>query len=462
MTAIVSAEMVLYGGLIASRSSNDTTKEVLDRLDRLVDVGRRIKMYVSTVVMRIPSYDGDFEEPWYWEDYGRMLYEYSYHKGRFDALHDQDDERAFRHISANVPPHILRQFLWRRERNFNVTTQLFRYMRPSDGDDHHASPPFEYVYTTLDDSGVYGLNVEEANRLRNLSRTWNLGPAVKIYPGADEVAASLLAQLVVTESLSTTQRRPTARTLWRAPNATSLVPNYESQSVSETVHDQLRAAGLDVVEDEDTADVLFVVSNFARAPQLESSQQPSSSPFSDYAAVFDAVDTLPAHTPVVAFADVRYSNGGDRSFVSYLLERVRSSSRGRKLAPGAFAYAGWNTDANSVGTAAANAVLLALSNDQDDGVTNASKRFTLLRLEEDVLYQSDVRNALIAHVDAEGGDVNDLSPHIREYEQFAYDRLNNRTLARVLDLPFPVLSSVYFPWNRTFEIGFRTVSNGVF
>ena len=36
-------------------------------------------IYFTTVVMRIPSYNGDFEEPWYWANYGRDLYLYSYY-----------------------------------------------------------------------------------------------------------------------------------------------------------------------------------------------------------------------------------------------------------------------------------------------------------------------------------------------------------------------------------------------
>ena len=39
----------------------------------------RNKFYMSSVVMRIPGYNGDMEEPWYWENYGRDIYEYSYY-----------------------------------------------------------------------------------------------------------------------------------------------------------------------------------------------------------------------------------------------------------------------------------------------------------------------------------------------------------------------------------------------
>ena len=58
--------MALYGGLINSRISNDSLPVIMDRLDRLsaMLLSARIPVFITTVVMRIPSYDGDFEEPW--------------------------------------------------------------------------------------------------------------------------------------------------------------------------------------------------------------------------------------------------------------------------------------------------------------------------------------------------------------------------------------------------------------
>ena len=43
------------------------------------------KFYMSSVVMRIPGYNGDMEEPWYWEKYGRDIYEFSYYTDKAGA-----------------------------------------------------------------------------------------------------------------------------------------------------------------------------------------------------------------------------------------------------------------------------------------------------------------------------------------------------------------------------------------
>ena len=52
----------------------------------------KYQFYLSSVVMRIPGYNGDMEEPWYWEKYGRDIYEFSYYTDKAGA----QQIRAFR------------------------------------------------------------------------------------------------------------------------------------------------------------------------------------------------------------------------------------------------------------------------------------------------------------------------------------------------------------------------------
>lgn len=58
---IISGECFLYGGLINSRISNDSTATVAARLNKLVGYKASypsLKIYLSSVVMRIPAYNG--------------------------------------------------------------------------------------------------------------------------------------------------------------------------------------------------------------------------------------------------------------------------------------------------------------------------------------------------------------------------------------------------------------------
>ena len=93
---LASAELYLYGGLIALvhwfrklplifsvlevvmtvkrypnmvlYSNNSTVQLIVDRLQKIVAYKEKypqLQIYLSTVVMRIPAYNGDFEEPWF-------------------------------------------------------------------------------------------------------------------------------------------------------------------------------------------------------------------------------------------------------------------------------------------------------------------------------------------------------------------------------------------------------------
>jgi len=60
------------------------------------------KFYMSSVVMRIPGYNGDMEEPWYWEKYGRDIYEFSYYTDKARAQRIQN----IAHIDRGNQSHI--------------------------------------------------------------------------------------------------------------------------------------------------------------------------------------------------------------------------------------------------------------------------------------------------------------------------------------------------------------------
>lgn len=383
-----------------------------------------------------PHLAGGFEEPWYWASFGRELFEYSFYSSRYQALHMAKDKEAAAAAAAAVPKHIVGEFLWRRDRNFNATRQLLV----------HGSKLFDALYVTLDDGAEYGLNVDEATMLEAVAAAHNLSNnEVKFYQGADEVGAVLLARLAVEDSRLRGSRRPTVRLVWRATNATRLIPSYETRPIVETVGTQIEAAGGRVLANSstETPDVLFIINNFAVEPQQEASVQTSSPP-SVYAPLMAALSGASA-AQVVAFADVRYANGADVSFVRALM----ASSELRKR-NGSFAYAGWNTDGNTLGTVAANALLLHLFAEQRVDAA----RFTLFRFLEDYGYQADVRGVLREYMSNTMDD--SLQQDLRFYERFALKPLQKLgvELRDAFALPNKAgrLHATSFPWNRTFEI----------
>ena len=103
--AILSAEMFLYGGLIASRISNDTIETITNNWNTVKALQARyqFKLYLSNVVMRIPAYNGDMEEPWYWTEYGKSIYEYSYYTDKFNQLGNKSDLEKAKMYEKLIP-----------------------------------------------------------------------------------------------------------------------------------------------------------------------------------------------------------------------------------------------------------------------------------------------------------------------------------------------------------------------
>lgn len=467
---VMSAEMYLYGGLIASRVSNDTTAQVTARAETLVQLANKyptVRFYVSSVVMRIPSYSESVEEPDYWATYGLDLYTYSYYTDKYSHTHDPVDLAKAQAAEAKVPPPVVAKFLWRRKRNFNVTVDLLHSLASSVS---QGAPVFEYFYVTLDDNAQYGFNIEEANQLRTLVQQLKLQDRVLIYPGADEVGLTLLARMSV--DVLGGGNEPSMRLVFRNVSSIGLIPNYEGQPMIETLKDQIKAAGAAVVNDT-SADVAMLVNNFSELPQLEASQQPTSGFSPDNYSMFDAVvcastSEMSRHAAatVVGFADNRYSNGGDLGLSEYMAQRVGNASCGG-VPMSRFAYAGWNTDGNTLGTVIANTVLLALV-ERTAETEAANTYFNTLRLVEDVHYQAQLRQRLAAYVYQVPADsVTNLAAQgdgdlgLSFYVNYAYKVLKARTadIATTYGVPWE-LEALWYPWNRTFEIGLNASSSG--
>ena len=265
--AVISAEFYLYGGLITSRCSNDTTDAVLARLATLLSFKRTypaLALYVSSVVMRIPSYNEAVEEPWYWAYYGADLYTFSYYTDKYASSGDPADAARAAAARALVPPGIVTEFIWRRARNYNVSVAMVEAAAAEPG-------LFDALYITLDDNAAYGFNIAEAARLRALVAARGLGRIVRIYPGADEVGLTMLARLAA----DTAGRTVHLNALFRDPATVDLVPNYEGQPMNETLYDQVAAAGGAIVPSGGgDADAALLVNNFEHAPQTEAPEQP--------------------------------------------------------------------------------------------------------------------------------------------------------------------------------------------
>lgn len=453
---IISAEMFLYGGLIASRISNDTIDTIQSRVNKLANYVVQyphLNIFVSNVVMRIPSYDGDFEEPWFWADYGNELFTYSFYTDKYNQLQNPEDLLLAKEAVSIVPESAVTEFLWRRDRNHNITLSILNLME--------TSTAFHYFYTTLDDNAEYGFNIREAADIKDIiAKSSNLSDEVcPVYPGADEVHLTMLAKFCVS---STQSLPPALGAIYRDPASVNSIPSYEGQPMIDTLSQQVKAAGgilyslnTPTPSTTNTYDGYLFVNNFSGESQEESSQQPDTGSIDNYS-LFDPYISLaydsssPGPIPI-GFCDNRYANGADKFFVEYMGDRVGELSKLRWNA-----YAGWNTNGNTIGTVVANTILLSLFK---EAAGDANAAFNSLRVLEDMHYQSETRSTLMSYVDSitnTDENTSNLEPDLSFYQRFVFKPLSARYDELALTYSLETrLDSTYFPWNRTFEIGLR-------
>lgn len=391
---IASAEMLCFGGLVASRKSQATFEEVMPRVRRLDALASRIPTYVSAVIPRTPSEPTDEDAP-YWTT--------------------GDSAAMRRHRSRH------------RQLNAALLSAASRGV-------------FRYLLIGQDDTAPGSPSQADRETLQEQART-AAASNVLLTSGTDELNARLLARWLN----DLTGAPPSVRILYTYPEATEHVPRYEAVPLHQTVDEHVRSAGASITASPD-ADILLWVHNFD-GQQQEARDQPGTIDAGKVSAVLREVRDTVRVERVVALADVRFANGADRALVTQLLAEPRFF--------GVVAYAGWNTCSNSLGSAVAQAIvahhLRAFTVPGNDRIYRPTF-FT--RLLDDWGYQAVVRPSLGRWLAERGGDAAQLSTFEAAAETFAAERLRTEALPP-LRQSFryqPVeLRHVAFPWHRLFE-----------
>jgi hypothetical protein len=432
--AIISADMLLYGGLIASRISTDSVAEVQVRLKVLEEIrykNPRLPIFVSTTVMRMPQYSSSDEEPDYYAQYGREIFLYSQHSHRYEVLKNPDDKIAYETYKNKIPKIVLEDYLSRRERNFQINKNLIELVRKN---------VINRLVITLDDNAEYGLFKKEAAELEKLST--DLRDRIAIYPGADEAQLPLLPRLVLGA------KQIPVYIAYRFPEARRLIPSFEGQPLEESVEQQILAAGGTIADNPKKATCILYVNNFSQKHLFAGSQigmkEEEKVPLENLLAK-SAIRIEKGK--VYILADNRFYNGADVQ----LITSIFSSN----IKPDQIAYAGWNTSGNTLGTA----IAMGFLRYQMNNTKNAREQYKKLlwaRFVEDWAYMVEGREELKR--DMKQRNITGFSEARleSEYESLIKTLLNSKVseINVFLHTNYYV-DRVFFPWHRHFEIGFE-------
>jgi hypothetical protein len=462
---VACVEMVGYGGLIASRITDDSPAAVLARLEVLREVKQQhpsMPLLGFSVITRISNADDNIEEPLYWETYGTRLYRLSQLTDR--ALQGEDLAAELAALRATIPAEHVRDFLRRRHRNHAVNLAAVHML---------AEGVFDLLVLSSDDTSPYGLGSREKRWIAEMATRLGLlegvvgtvnhtarGAGVEtkplhpssfilhpllMYPGADEVGCALVARLLNQAA----GRVPRIAPHYAVPGGAEITAPYEDGPVRTTVERQVYACGAQLAG-EDECDLWLAVNppvprRSEWAPEYAEPERNERWPH--LTALGAAIFSRQNRGIPVVVADVAYPNGADPA----LIDAIRHSVNLTALA----SYGAWNTAGNTIGTALAHgcAALLARSAAQHE----AHERFLLHHFVEGWGYQQVVRRAARArHLEATGRP--DLAPdEVAAMQSWIEPRLD----ALIGDLPgFAgrwriTPGSTRLPWRRFFEVDFE-------
>ncbi len=441
--AIVSVDMLLHGGLLASRLGEGTAADAEATLGALAELHRqnpRLKIYAFSIIPRLLVADNADSAR-----YQKKMLEYSVLKDVVLTFENPLDRDKLARVSAQIPPAVVNRYLSLYEAN----TQLnFRLVAMAE----------EGVLSGLvigqDDGFPFGLPNMLKSRLNYyVSHRPVLAERVFITRGTDEVALTLLGRVA---SLSAAYR-PRVFVQYSHAGAQGMVMPYMPHSVARTIAEKVGLiGGVPVQRAEDADFVLFVHVGTAKTGQ------------GLLASAARTVGELMSAGHRVAVVDLSEHFFAEETLLPHLIKEGVDLTR---LA----AYAGWNTTSNSVGTAVTQAAIFTAALDRQGremaplALYRHQLEFLTSRMLDDWYYQKDVQPYVNNRLKKFKVDPYNLGGHLPRVDGWISGLMADRADALLREglagRSLPALSAdgkryvvngltvkSRLPWQRTFEV----------
>lgn len=433
--AIVSMDMLAFGGLVASRVGvSGSTEQAMKRIAFIREMKKlapRLPVYGSSVIMRLaPSADGTNEH-------------YRVNLARWAEISSERDDAKLvaetAELEKKIPAEALADYKRSRTRNLDINLEAVRLVK--DG-------VFDYLILSQDDAKPRGVHIADRERLISTVKDQKLEARVAVQPGADEVSMLLLSR-AMTKKFGYT---PKVKTVYSSEEIANQFMPYEDRPLRKTVSFHIIAAGGREVEDVKRADIVYYVFN----SRFEKGRADT---FADD--IDRYLDANPNARVIVADVDPKGEiQGADIAFT----EALRNKGVFANLA----GYASWNTAGNTIGTALPHGVLYSLAQARFRDIPRLRRVdysqawFILNRLMDDYIYHTVVRPESIAFGRSKGWNVfrftdeqskvveDFTSPKVEarldDYRKTVENLRSRRlTCTEAKDYRFTL------PWGRTFE-----------
>ena len=395
---VIALDTIAYGGLVNSRRCPESFEDILARVNTFLDIVKKkdIKVYAFSSIMRISNNNINEEEKFYWDKYGKKIFDYSFYLHQAQLTKDHDAHSKYTCIERTIPDEILYDFFKTRKRNYDIN--LYYLEKQKQG-------AFKRLIFSMDDCAKYGFNVKEAHCIKLKGGT--------VKTGADEIPLTLMTAAIYSDA----PKKPRIYVDYSNPATFHKISKYEDISVRECCIQQLQTAGAVVAEKEADADIIMHVNNF---------EQEQGDLMLGNAAKSNAKKL--SYIKPFFVADIVNANGADNNFITKNTGIFNSLLF--------LGYAGWNTSGNTLGSA----ISCAITKYMADSYSEISfKKLQIVRLLDDWAYQANVRKKL----------KNDIQKTELSYLNMEMEPYINQ-VKKLLHYSGEISCS--YPWERFFEI----------
>ncbi|MEQ1934750.1 MAG: DUF4127 family protein, partial [Fimbriimonadaceae bacterium] len=184
VTAVVaSADMIAYGGLIASRTLETNKAKAMGRINRLAQIRKKAKstkFYGMSATMRLTPTATKSAAAW------RLpLGRYAEIKERFRQTKDPKYAQTLKNLLAKIPAEELLKYDQTRARNHEIQVNLIRQC---------SAGLFDYLICGQDDAQPFGPHIPETIALRNIASSSQVSGKVYFAEGVDQLANVLISR----------------------------------------------------------------------------------------------------------------------------------------------------------------------------------------------------------------------------------------------------------------------------
>ena len=429
VAVVASADALIYGGLVDSRTHHIEPSVLQSRVERLLSLKKKVHspdIYVFVTIMRSPKASAAPVEPVYYQEWGGKLF-------RHGALRDKvelqglsrKENKELQELNRTIPRNVIADYYDRRRTNIR-TSELLLHGIESDS--------FNYLLVGRDDTNPLSQAHKEARYMSSLVSNFS-NSKIRFFSGADQLGLVLLTQAANRLTFTT----PLVYTEFGNGKGGETVPTYEDDTVAESARQHIFAAGAFPSKNAATADYVLLVNTPYNGKTLEASDAKNNGVADKNTKVFaDKVQSYIERGKKVIVSDSAYGNGADNALVKELFRRG--------LAYQVAAYGGWNTSGNTLG--------FALSQGMESPFYegNAAKDLLTVRYLDDWAYQANARMDVYQHV---------IWPKQMPNSGFTPEQKRIAEAAikeSIIKVAEPVMGSVAkeydfkLPWSRMFEV----------